>query len=197
MIPKRNPASLAAGRAPNSFCLEVEHSEDSLPPLSNRASIVGIDIGAKGAIVRLSPSGELIDICEMPRLHDGPAGRRNVNAPLLAEIVAKSHASRATLSSLAPRPGEGAVGAFAFERSKGVREVALGALGIPATHTASASWERLWAFVRAVKGRRTPRARKRFTAGLASRLRSPANATMGKAEAGQMCVGGGLRGGLR
>jgi crossover junction endodeoxyribonuclease RuvC len=40
------------------------------------------------------------------------------------------------------RPGEGAVGAFAFGRSRGVVEGVLGALGVPVTFIAPTSWKR-------------------------------------------------------
>jgi crossover junction endodeoxyribonuclease RuvC len=79
---------------------------------------IGIDIGITGAIAILTASGELIEVHEMPVLHDGPAGRRNINAPLLAAIIFKSHAVHAFVESVNARPGEGAVGAFAFGRSR-------------------------------------------------------------------------------
>jgi hypothetical protein len=46
----------------------------------------------------------------------------------LAEIVFKSHASKAFIELVGARPGEGAVGAFAFGRSRGVVEGVLAAL---------------------------------------------------------------------
>ena len=49
----------------------------------------------------------------MPVLKDGPKGRPTVNAPLLASLVAKWHASEAFVEYVGARPGEGAVGAFA------------------------------------------------------------------------------------
>jgi hypothetical protein len=38
--------------------------------------ILGIDIGASGAIALLTPDGELVDVFDMPFLNDGPSGRR-------------------------------------------------------------------------------------------------------------------------
>jgi hypothetical protein len=84
----KNPAPPAGGQASELFCLAAERSEDSHPPLCNQAPILGIDISAKGAIARLTPGGELFDVLDMRCLNDGPAGRRNVNGPLLAEISA-------------------------------------------------------------------------------------------------------------
>ena len=51
--------------------------------------ILGIDIGASGAIAVLDGEGNLVTVEDMPCLKDGPAGRRTVNAPLLASIIFK------------------------------------------------------------------------------------------------------------
>jgi crossover junction endodeoxyribonuclease RuvC len=107
------------------------------------APIIGIDVGATGAIALLTGLGEIVWIEDMPCLADGPAGRRAVNAPLLAEIIAKSHATRALVEYVGSRPGEGAVGAFAFGRSRGVIEGVLGALSIPVTMLTPPQWKRI------------------------------------------------------
>jgi crossover junction endodeoxyribonuclease RuvC len=109
--------------------------------------IIGIDIGTRGAISRflvgVSGTAILIGVDDMPILHDGPAGRPAVNAPLLAEIAAKSHASKAFVEGVGARPGEGAVGAFSFGRSRGCVEGVLGALAVPVSFIAPAHWKRL------------------------------------------------------
>ena len=106
------------------------------------ARILAVDIGLTGAVAILDAEKRLLDVVDMPILADGPASRRTINAPLLAEIVAKSHASKAFVEGVGPRPGEGAVGAFAFGRSRGVVEGVLGALGVSVTFIAPASWKR-------------------------------------------------------
>ena len=106
-------------------------------------TILSIDIGVRGAVAVLTAEGQLIDVQDMPILNDGPAKRHAVNAPLLAEIVFKSHATRAFVELVGVRPGEGAVGAFAFGRSRGVVEGILGAAGIPAQYFPPASWKRV------------------------------------------------------
>jgi crossover junction endodeoxyribonuclease RuvC len=78
----------------------------------------------------------------MPCLKDGPAGRRTVNAPLLAAMIFRSHATGAFVEHVGARPGEGAVGAFAFGRSRGVIEGVLGAAAIPVTFLTPAAWKR-------------------------------------------------------
>jgi crossover junction endodeoxyribonuclease RuvC len=109
----------------------------------NEANVIlGIDIGASGAVALLTGAGDLVGVYDMPVLNDGPSGRRAVNAPLLAENVFKSHASKAFVEFVGACPGEGAVGAFAFGRSRGVVEGVLGACGVSAAHIAPASWKR-------------------------------------------------------
>ena len=53
------------------------------------ARVLGIDIGSHGAIALLTPTGDLIEVRDMPVLLDGPRGRPNVSAALLADIVFK------------------------------------------------------------------------------------------------------------
>ena len=52
--------------------------------------ILGIDIGISGALAMLNDVGDLLEVHDLPVLLDGPAGRRAVNAPLLAALVFKS-----------------------------------------------------------------------------------------------------------
>ena len=80
-------------------------------------SHLGIDIGVQGAIAILDQSGALLEIHDMPVLQDGPKGRPAINAPLLAAVIFKSHADHAFVEGVGARPGEGAVGAFAFGRA--------------------------------------------------------------------------------
>ncbi len=103
---------------------------------------LGIDIGVLGAIAIVDQSGALVEIHDMPVLHDGPKGRRTVNAPLLTSIIFKSHADHAFVEYVSARPGEGAVGAFAFGRSRGVIEGVLAAAGVPCSFLTPSCWKR-------------------------------------------------------
>jgi crossover junction endodeoxyribonuclease RuvC len=103
---------------------------------------MGVDIGAQGALALLDEGGALIDVHDMPCLADGPAGRRSVNAGLLAAVIYKWQASEAFVESVNARPGEGPTGAFAFGRARGVVEGALAACGVPAAFIAPAAWKR-------------------------------------------------------
>ncbi|WP_018405917.1 hypothetical protein [Methylocystis rosea] len=105
-------------------------------------NILGIDIGAKGALALLSPTGELIEVADMPILRDGPANRPNVNAPLLASIVRRWQASQAFVEYVGARPKEGPTGAFAFGRSKGVIEGVCASAGLPVAFLTPCAWKR-------------------------------------------------------
>jgi len=103
---------------------------------------LAIDIGLTGAIARLDADKRLINVEDLPVLPDGPATRRTINGPLLAELVFKSHAIRAFVETVGPRPGEGVVGAFAFGRSRGIIEGVLAAADVPIVWIAPAQWKR-------------------------------------------------------
>lgn len=105
-------------------------------------NIIGIDIGSKGALALLSPDGALLEVADMPILRDGPVGRPNVNAPLLAEIVYRWHATQAFVEYVGAHPGEGPAGAFSFGRSKGVIEGVCAAAGLPVVFLTPPVWKR-------------------------------------------------------
>jgi crossover junction endodeoxyribonuclease RuvC len=104
--------------------------------------ILGIDPGIGGALALLSDAGELVDVLDMPVLRDGPKGRAAVNGPLLAEAIYRWHATRAYVELVGARPGEGAVGAFSFGRSRGIIEGVLAAAGVPVEMIAPPAWKR-------------------------------------------------------
>ena len=91
----------------------------------------------------VTPTGDLDGVVDMPILRDGPKGRPNVNAALLAEIVFKMQAAMAYVEFVGARPGEGPTGAFAFGRSRGVIEGVCAAAGLPVAFLTPAHWKRL------------------------------------------------------
>ena len=148
MTQRENPAAGTAGLG-DAVCLEANSPKNSprqFPPQGELA--LGIDIGVTGGIVVVSTAGELIDVHPMPCLADGHAGRRAVNGPLLASIVYNSHATRAFVEHVSARPGEGAVGAFAFGRSRGVIEGVLAAAGVRCQFLTPPTWKRAAAIQR-------------------------------------------------
>ena len=110
-------------------------------PLS--AMILRIDIGLKGAIALVDESGELVEVFDMPTLADGPKDRPALSAPLLAEILPKTHPVHAYVEHVGPQLLEGAVGAFAFGRCKGVVEGVCAPLSPPVTFLSPPVWKRL------------------------------------------------------
>lgn len=105
--------------------------------------VLGIDIGVNGAVALVDLNGHLVDIWPMPCLDEGPKKRRSINAPLLAELVFKSHASLAYVERVGVRPGEGAVGAFQFGDCAGVVRGVLAAASIPTQLIMPAQWKRI------------------------------------------------------
>jgi hypothetical protein len=103
---------------------------------------IGIDPGVNGAVAVTGPDGEIVQIHDMPTLADGAKNRRAINVPLLASIIYQSHAIKAYCELVGPRPGEGAVGAFGFGRSRGIIEGVLGACGVPVVMIAPPVWKR-------------------------------------------------------
>jgi crossover junction endodeoxyribonuclease RuvC len=104
--------------------------------------VLGVDIGNTGAVALIDESGDLLEVCDMPTLDDGPKGRPALNAPLLAAIVARTGASQAYVEWVGPRPTDGAVQAFAFGRCKGVVEGVCAALGVRVKFLTPPQWKR-------------------------------------------------------
>jgi crossover junction endodeoxyribonuclease RuvC len=104
--------------------------------------VVSIDLGSAGALAPLSNEVDLQEVVDMPILRDGPKSRPTVNAALLAPIVRKWNPHHAFIEYVGARPGEGAVGAFAFGRSRGIIEGVLGAHAVPITWITAPAWKR-------------------------------------------------------
>jgi len=111
--------------------------------MNGPANIIGIDPGIAGALALIGHDGDLIEVADMPVLRDGSGGRAAVNAPLLAELLARWHGRKAVCEFVSARPKEGAVGAFSFGRSRGVIEGACAALALPIRFLTPSQWKRL------------------------------------------------------
>lgn len=105
-------------------------------------SVIGLDPGAHGAIATLDETGQLVDVVDMPSTAEAN-GRPATNAPLLAAILARSHARVAFCEFVGPRPTDGSVAAFSFGRARGVVEGVCGALSIPIVFITPPVWKRL------------------------------------------------------
>ena len=104
---------------------------------------VGIDPGLTGAVVWLAPDGELLALADMPVLTT-TTGRREVNAAGLADLMRCYPGATVAVERVGPRPGEGAVGAFAFGHGFGTVLAVLATLGHPVRLVQPAVWKR-WA----------------------------------------------------
>ncbi len=105
-------------------------------------TILGIDPGAHGAIAGLDEAGGLLWIEDTPSTLEAN-GRTATNAPLLAGILARSHARVAFCEFVGARPTDAKVAAFAFGRARGVIEGCAGALGLPIVFLTSPTWKRI------------------------------------------------------
>jgi crossover junction endodeoxyribonuclease RuvC len=105
------------------------------------AVVVGIDPGGHGAVSGHNESGGLLWVVDMPSTREAN-GRTATNAPLLASILARTHARIAFCEWVSARPTDGSVQAFAFGRSRGIIEGVCGALTIPVVFITPATWKR-------------------------------------------------------
>lgn len=103
---------------------------------------LGVDPGLDGALAVLTEDGRLMRTHDMPTLEDGPKGRRTIAAPLLATLIAKSGVVQAFVEKVATRPGEGAVGAFAFGRGVGILQGIFAAFDMPVVLITPQYWRK-------------------------------------------------------
>lgn len=101
----------------------------------------GIDPGVSGAIGLLHADGRFAAVLDMPTLPT-TTGRRQVDFAALAAILRTHAPVFALVERVGPRPGEGAVGAFAFGHTFGGILGTLAALAIPHDLILPASWKR-------------------------------------------------------
>jgi crossover junction endodeoxyribonuclease RuvC len=104
--------------------------------------VLGIDPGASGAIAVLTQDGELTEVVDMPSTPESKC-RSATNAPLLAGILASTHARVAFCEFVGARPTDAKASAFAFGRARGVIEGCAGALGPPIVFLTPPTWKRI------------------------------------------------------
>jgi crossover junction endodeoxyribonuclease RuvC len=105
------------------------------------SAVLGIDPGAHGAIAVLNESGDLLEVHDMPSTPEAN-GRSATNAPLLAAILARTHARIAYCEFVGARPTDAKASAFQFARARGVIEGCAGALGLPIVFLTPPTWKR-------------------------------------------------------
>lgn len=101
-------------------------------------TLLGVDPGLSGALALIGPAG--LRIIDMPTLQ--PGKRRIIDEVELARLIdAAGPIDRAYLELVATRPGEGAVGAFAFGKGYGLIRGILRAHFIPIVDIAPRRWK--------------------------------------------------------
>jgi crossover junction endodeoxyribonuclease RuvC len=105
-------------------------------------TILGIDPGANGALAVLDKGGDLLEMRDMPSTTEAN-GRTATNAPLLAGLLARTHARIAFCEFVGARPTDAKVAAFAFGRACCVIEGCAGALGLPIMFLTPPTWKRV------------------------------------------------------
>jgi hypothetical protein len=117
----------------------------------------------------------ILEVLDMPSTPEAN-GRTATSAPLLASILARSHARVAFCEFVGARPTDAKVAAFAFGRARGVIEGCAGALGLPIVFLTSPTWKRL--ADRPARKTKTWPEPARLRDGHLGRISSPANATL-------------------
>ncbi len=104
-------------------------------------TLCGIDPGLGGAIGFIDTERQFIDVLDMPTLPT-TTGRRQIDAAALAGILRQHRPRFVLVERVGSRPGEGAVGAFAFGHTYGAILGVLAALEIAHDVVQPAVWKR-------------------------------------------------------
>lgn len=102
--------------------------------------LIGIDPGASGAIVVMTPKFDLIEWGVMPTVKVGTQTR--VNAAALAAMLRDFDSGHAFLEQVGAMPGQGVSSMFSFGHAAGTASGVLAALQITTTMVTPQSWKR-------------------------------------------------------
>lgn len=106
-----------------------------------RRLFAGIDPGVSGAVGLVREDGSFHAVHDMPTLAT-TTGRRQIDFATLAAILRDHAPAFVLVERVGSRPGEGAMGAFAFGLSYGGILDTLAALALPHDVVQPASWKR-------------------------------------------------------
>ncbi len=109
--------------------------------MRDAACILGIDPGLSGALAWLLPSGEALDVADLPILDEGPR-RKSIDAVALAALVKRHPVTRAVIEAVHARPTDSKVSAFTFGRNLGALEAVILASGVPLERVHPITWRR-------------------------------------------------------
>ena len=102
--------------------------------------LIGIDPGATGAIVVMTPKFDLIEWAVMPTIKLGTQTR--VNGAALAAILVEFDAGHAYLEQVGAMPGQGVSSMFSFGHAAGTAAGVLAALQITTTLVTPQAWKK-------------------------------------------------------
>ena len=102
--------------------------------------VIGIDPGLTGAIALLDPATRWLELHDIPVLPQGK--RKEVNAAVVADIVASAGATRAVVERAQAMPRMGSSSAFNYGDGFGVLRGVIAAFKIPITYASPAKWKR-------------------------------------------------------
>lgn len=101
----------------------------------------GIDPGVSGAVGFVRRDGTFAAVHDMPTT-TATTGRRQIDPAALAAILRQHGPAFVLVERVGSRPGEGAVGAFAFGQTYGGILAVLATLALPHDVIQPASWKR-------------------------------------------------------
>ena len=104
--------------------------------------ILGIDLGAAGAVSLLDWDGHLLDVRDLPVLNDGPRARPTVSASGFAEIVKEWEPEKAIVEFVSSRPTDSPASAFAFGMARATVMSTLEVLGVSTGFITVPVWKR-------------------------------------------------------
>lgn len=106
--------------------------------------IVGIDVGAKGAMAFFDPDKGTLDVIDCPTVEvkRGAKTKHEISPQMVAAIIRARSPSSAILEKVGAMPNQGVSSMFQFGRGVGMYEGVLAALQIPVTYVTPQVWQK-------------------------------------------------------
>jgi crossover junction endodeoxyribonuclease RuvC len=101
--------------------------------------LLAIDPGNGGALAWIGPTGELIDVADMPV--NEVRGKRRISAALLASFMKSTPITGVLIEGVGAMPRDGTSGAFTFGYGAGLLEGVAAGLGLPVEIIPASVWK--------------------------------------------------------
>lgn len=120
--------------------------------------IVGIDLGARGAMAFFDVEKGILDIVDCPTVEvkRGAKIKTEISPQMVAAIIRSRSPASAILEKVGAMPSQGVSSMFQFGRGVGMYEGVLAALQVPITYVTPQTWQKA---VGAREGKDSSRAR--------------------------------------